>query len=59
MQFGRKGVPGSGTELSPVFKEINKLKEIPNIKCNKMSGDLRTRPHPAKLLTCEKKLSKA
>lgn len=29
-----------------------RFKENPNTKCNKGSGDLSARPHPAKLPTC-------
>ena len=38
-------------ELSPVFKEIESLEF--NTKQNKGNGDLRARPHAAKLLTCD------
>jgi hypothetical protein len=28
----KKGAPGSRTELSPVFKEINRLQKNPDVK---------------------------
>lgn len=40
-------------ELNSVLKEIKKSLK-PKAKWNKESGDLRARPHPVKLPTCEK-----
>lgn len=47
----RERAPGSGIEINPVFE---KIKEKPDIKRNKGSSDFKTRPHPAKLPTCER-----
>jgi hypothetical protein len=52
----RKGAPGSVTQLSPVLTEI---KETPDTKWNKRSGNLRARPLSAKLPTCEQELKKS
>lgn len=58
--FRRKVALGN-VMLEPrsVLSEIKKFKEKPNAKCNKESGDLRARPHSAKLPTCEKELMKS
>ena len=47
----RKGAPESRIESSPVFKEINMLK-------NRIKGVVTSEknPNPAKFLTCEKEL---
>lgn len=46
-------------EISPVLKKIKSLKEKPNSKWNKESGDLRARRYPVKLPTYEKKVKKS
>jgi hypothetical protein len=48
-------------ELSPVLKKIKKktMKEKPDAKWNKVSSDLRARPHPAELPACEKESKKS
>lgn len=50
----RKRTLGSGMELSPVFKKMNKLRNE-----KKQSGDLREISHPAKFSTCKKELKKS
>ena len=51
------------SEQSVQFEEKRntggKSTEKPDAKWNKGSGDLRARPHPAKLPTCEKELKKS
>ena len=49
----RKGSPGDGKGLNPVFKEINRLRN--GIK----GGNLRSRAHLAKFLIYEKELKKS
>ena len=46
-------------ELTPVLKEIKQFKEKPDATGQRWSRDRRTRPHPAKLPTCEKELKKS
>lgn len=53
----RKRALESVKDLSPSFKDINKLK--PEAKCNTGSGDLLARSHPAKFPICEKELKKS
>lgn len=53
----RKKTLGTVMKLSPVLKEIKKkFIEKSDPKGNKGSGELRPRPHPAKLPTSEKEL---
>jgi hypothetical protein len=40
-------------------QDDKKVKEKPDVKCNKGSCDLRARPHPAMLPTCERELKKS
>jgi len=42
-----------------VLKKIKMFTEELDSKWNKGSGDLRARPHPAKLPTCEKESKKS
>lgn len=48
----RKGEPGIGMGISPMFIEINKLKSTEG------SGDLRARSFPAAFPNCKKELEK-
>jgi hypothetical protein len=50
----RERTPGSGMEVSLKVKEISRFKKNPDVEWNTGSGDLRARPHPARLSTCEK-----
>lgn len=50
MQFEEERSTTNVRKSSPVFKEVKKFKEKFDAKWNKGSGNLRVRPHQAKLL---------
>lgn len=51
----RKGAKEGRMELTPVFKEIKRLK----ISWNKGSDDLKAKSHQAQFPSCEKELKKS
>lgn len=55
IHFGNKRSRGQIMVLRPVLKE-KKCREKLGPEWNKVSGGLGTRPHPAKLPTCEEEL---
>ena len=57
--FRRKRAPKKYNGLKSSDQGNKKFNEKPDAKWNKGSGDLRARPHPAKLPTCEKELKKS
>ena len=58
VQFEEKWSPRKRNGPKFRAQRHKRFKEKPNAKWNKGDGDLRARPHPAKLPTCEKELKK-
>jgi hypothetical protein len=54
-----KGAPGSGMELNLMFKVINRLKTLSEIKGVVTLGQEHPHPTPTRLSSCEKELKKS
>lgn len=58
VHFEEKGGQGKYNRAKSCVQENKQIKEKPDTKWNKRSGELRTRPHLMKLPVCQKELKK-